>query len=170
MSKALYKIVVKGKRIQRAMFRDFVDEKAREYSLTGFVCNLTNPTRDVLIECEGEEKNIQNFLREIKKLKTKNKEEMPQSELLLIELGNVIAEKRKYNAQYSDFEIIRKEGEVGDRIAEGAHQMMQLRKEFNNKFCYLDEKYGDISKELHALNENLVAIIKNFLETKTHKQ
>lgn len=171
MPKAHYKILVKGKRIQRAMFRDFVDEIARDNQLTGFVCNLTNPPRDVLIECEGEEEGIKKLINKLEQLKAKKQkgEELTESALMLIDLQQIIIEKSEYTARYSDFEIIRREGELGERMAEGAHQMMQLRKEFSGKFGYLDEKYGDISKELRELNKNLTTIIKKFVENQSTK-
>ena len=61
MKKAL--IHVKGK-VQRVGYRDEVEEIARQLEITGFVENIK--PYDVKIVAEGEDSNIERFIKEIK--------------------------------------------------------------------------------------------------------
>ena len=59
-------IIVKGK-VQRAGYRDAVDDIAAELDVTGFVENVK--PRDVRIIAEGKEENIKAMHEEITRLK-----------------------------------------------------------------------------------------------------
>ena len=55
-------ITVSG-RVQKAGFRDFVEEKAVGFGLKGFVKNMSDGT--VFIVCEGEKVSIEDFAKSI---------------------------------------------------------------------------------------------------------
>ncbi len=56
-------IIAKGK-VQKVGYRDFVQDSAREFGITGYVENLEDG--NVKVVCEGEEPKIEDFIRGIK--------------------------------------------------------------------------------------------------------
>ena len=56
-------IIAKGK-VQKVGYRDFVQDNAREFGITGYVENLEDG--NVKVVCEGEEPKIEDFIRGIK--------------------------------------------------------------------------------------------------------
>jgi acylphosphatase len=160
-------IIVKG-RVQKASFRSYVREIATENNLFGFVQNLRNYDRDVLIVCEGERKNIDSFMEKLRALKNdtplKKGEDnkvraLSKSESLIIEVKEVLLKKEfEGESIYSDFIIIRDPDEAGERFDEGAQQIMKLRQETSSQFCALDGKYHTISNSLKTLPKDLAKV------------
>lgn len=87
-------ITVKG-RVQKAGYRDAVEEAAFNLNLMGFVKNMHDKT--VKIVCEGEKADIEKFLKKIKI------HEFP------ISVEDVKAAYSKPTGEFTDFEIIREE-------------------------------------------------------------
>ena len=98
-------IIAKG-RVQKAGYRDFVQDSARELGITGDVENLEDGT--VKIVCEGEEQKIEDFIRAINVKK---------------EFIDVTATSVNYEEPTGEFKVFKiKYGtvpeELGDRIIE----------------------------------------------------
>ncbi len=87
-------IIISG-RVQRAGFRDFVDEQSFDLLINGFVKNLDDGTVELI--CEGEEENIKRLLERI------NIIEYP------IRVDGIDVVYKEPAGEYNEFEIIREE-------------------------------------------------------------
>jgi len=154
------RILVKGK-VQRTGFRDHVKYLAKKHRLYGTVENINNYDEDVLIICEGGEKNIHAFLDELETLRKDPKE----SDLLLLEIKKITPTYEDYTGIYKNFDILRGADEVGERLDEAAQQLKAMRRETARNFSSLDEKYGEISENMVMLSKNLVALNKNIQQS-----
>lgn len=150
---------MKGK-VQRAGFRYFVKDKAKELGLMGSVQNIRNYDEDVLVLVEGEANKINDLVEILKDLK----KDEATSNLLLIHVDNVKAEfKEDFEGRFTDFNIIRDTDEIAERQDEGLHHLIKLREEVAENFHDLDVKYGSISKNLEALPSRIAEEIQKAL-------
>ena len=147
---------MKGK-VQRAGFRYFVKDKAKDFGLMGCVQNIRNYDEDVLILVEGEEDKINALVEILEDLK----KDEATSNLLLIRVDEVKPEfKEDFEGRFTDFNIIRDSDEIAERQDEGLHHLIKLREEVAENFHDLDVKYGRISKTLKALPSRMAEEIK----------
>lgn len=173
MSKKYAQILIRGKRVQKVMFRDYIRELAVKYGLFGEVHNVNNYPRDVMVLCEGEERNIKNFIHELKalkgeaKLEKKKKAVISESEKMLIQIDEVDASFHEHKGIFNDFTIIRSAEEAGERFAEGGQQIAELRAENKINFNSLDKKYGAVSKTLNSMNQKLGGMDKKLAKLDT---
>jgi acylphosphatase len=96
-------IIARGK-VQKAGYRDYVQDCARELGITGYVENLEDGT--VKVVCEGKETKIEDFIRDIKVKK---------------DFIDVLAASVEYEAPTGEFKLFKiKYGDVpeelGDRL------------------------------------------------------
>ena len=96
-------LIAKG-RVQKVGYRDFVQDSARELGITGYVENLEDG--NVKVVCEGEEAEINEFIKGIKVKK---------------DFVDVVETSVKYGAPTGEFKVFKiKYGEVveelGDRL------------------------------------------------------
>jgi len=87
-------ITVKG-RVQKAGYRDFIDETTFNLNLTGTVRNLENGSVEII--CEGSKKGVQEFIQKI------------QIKQYPVKVESVDVKYSKATGEFKDFEIIRHE-------------------------------------------------------------
>ena len=143
------RIIVTGK-VQMQSFRKHIREIAVKHSLFGYVQNLKDYKRSVEIVCQGEKAKIVLFISELEALKSPEKTKMM---LALVE--DIKPVYREPTIKYTDFDIYRRDDEMGERFDEGVEQIMKLREETAGKFDQMDKKYGTISETMKALISEL---------------
>ncbi len=127
-------IIIKG-RVQKAGYRDFVDEVAFELGLTGYVKNLKDGT--VKVVCEGKKEKIEQL---IKKIRIR---EYP------IDVREVKVDYSKPTGEFKEFEIIREEKlpeATYERMDMAARYMREMNKDLGNKIEGVGEKM-DLGRE-----------------------
>jgi len=122
-------IIVYG-RVQKAGFRDFIDEIAFHFNLNGYVKNLNDGT--VQIICEGEENSIKELLEKI------NISQYP------IRVENIDVAYKKPTGEYRTFEVIREED-----LTTATYERMDAA------VRYIREMNSDISQKIDGLGNNL---------------
>ncbi len=156
-------IIIHGT-VQRAGYRDFIDECAFNLDLKGSVRNLKDGT--VKVVCEGEEKNIQEFLKQI------NIVQYP------IRVEKIDVQYSKPTGEFKAFEIIREEDIVAatyERMDVAARYMREMNKNLGNKIDKLGESLGGkidalgskvdgLGGKIDKLEENLGSKMDKLLE------
>lgn len=157
-------ILIKGDKIQKVGFRDYLRDIAVKYRLVGEVHNVRNYDRDVMVICEGDLKSIKAFIKEIEALKEtpkgKKKPTMTKAEELLISVDKVAPTFHDSKGVYNDFTVIRPSDELNERIYDGFQQLRALRIESKENFDKLDEKYGEFSEILAKMPKEIAKELK----------
>ena len=146
-------IIIQG-RVQKAGFRDFIDEMAFNLALNGYVKNLDDGTVHVI--CEGEETKIKEFVEKI------NINQYP----IRVEKINIIYKSPTH--KFKTFEIIRDEDlttATYDRMDAAARYMREMNTNFSQKIDGLGDTLGqkidqsriDVTSEIHSLRDDLKA-------------
>jgi len=132
-------IIIYG-RVQKAGFRDFIDEIAFNLNLNGHVKNLDDGT--VQIICEGEEDSIKELLEKI------NITQYP------IRVENIDVVYKKSTDEYRTFEIIREE-DLTTATYERMDTVVRYMREMNlNLSQKIDQNRIEISLEIHACRDD----------------
>ena len=133
-------IIISG-RVQKAGFRDFIDEIAFDLNLDGYVKNLDDGTVEVV--CEGEESPIREFLEKI------NIIQYP------IRVENIDVVYKNPTCEYKTFEVIREEDltlATYERMDAAVRYMRQMNSDLGQKIDGLGENLG---QKIDGLGENL---------------
>lgn len=151
-------ILIHG-RVQKAGFRDFIDEVAFNLALNGNVKNLDDGT--VRVICEGEETNIKELVEKI------NIKQYP------ISVEKIDVTYKSPTREFKTFEIIRDEDIAAatyDRMDAAARYMREMNTNLGqkidglgNKIDGLGDRLGDkidlnreeITGEIHSLRDDL---------------
>jgi len=132
-------IIIYG-RVQKAGYRDFIDEIAFNLNLNGHVKNLDDGT--VQIICEGEEDSIKELLDKI------NITQYP------IRVKNIDVVYKKLTDEYRTFEIIREEDlttATYERMDTAVRYMREMNLNLSQK---IDQNRIEISSEIHAFKDD----------------
>jgi acylphosphatase len=132
-------IIIYG-RVQKAGFRDFIDEIAFNLNLNGHVKNLDDGT--VQIICEGEEDSIKELLEKI------NITQYP------IRVENIDVVYKKSTDEYRTFEIIREEDlttATYERMDTAVRYMREMNLNLSQK---IDLNRIEISSEIHTFRDD----------------
>ena len=133
-------IIISG-RVQKAGFRDFIDEIAFDLNLDGYVKNLDDGTVEIV--CEGEEGPIRDFLEKI------NIIQYP------IRVENIDVVYKDPTWEYKTFEVIREEDltlATYERMDAAVRYMRQMNSDLGQKIDGLGE---NLSQKIDGLGENL---------------
>ena len=133
-------IIISG-RVQKAGFRDFIDEIAFDLNLDGYVKNLDDGTVEIV--CEGEEGPIRDFLEKI------NIIQYP------IRVENIDVVYKDPTWEYKTFEVIREEDltlATYERMDAAVRYMRQMNSDLGQKIDGLGE---NLSCKIDGLGENL---------------
>ena len=143
-------VVIHG-RVQKAGFRDLIDEAAFNLNLNGHVKNDRDGT--VRVTCEGREESIREFLEEI------NIQQYP------IRVEKIDVEYLEPTHEFKTFEIIREEDMTAatfERMDMAARYMREMNTNLSQKIDGLgerlenkmDENTVKITGEIHALRDD----------------
>ena len=143
-------VVIHG-RVQKAGFRDLIDEAAFNLNLNGYVKNDRDGT--VRVTCEGREESIREFLEEI------NIQQYP------IRVEKIDVEYLEPTHEFKTFEIIREEDMTAatfERMDMAARYMREMNTNLSQKIDGLgerlenkmDENTVKITGEIHALRDD----------------
>jgi acylphosphatase/archaellum component FlaC len=124
-------IIIHG-RVQKAGFRDFIDEMAFNLSLNGYVKNLDDGTVHVI--CEGEETEIKELVEKI------NIKQYP------ISVEKIDVTYKSPTREFKTFEIIRDEDiaiATYDRMDAAARYMREMNTNLSQKIDGLGDRLGD---------------------------
>ncbi|MFA5771727.1 MAG: acylphosphatase [Thermoplasmata archaeon] len=127
------KITVTG-RVQKAGYRDFVDEVAYNLQLNGYVKNLKNGTVEII--CEGGKDNIEKLAKKI------NIQKYP------IRVENVGIEYSKATGKFKEFTIVREEN-----ITKATYERMDVAAR------YMREMHTDLKDTMVKGNTELKEVI-----------
>ena len=147
-------IIISG-RVQKAGFRDFIDEIAFDLNLDGYVKNLDDGTVEIV--CEGEEGPIRDFLEKI------NIIQYP------IRVENIDVVYKDPTWEYKTFEVIREEDltlATYERMDAAVRYMRQMNSDLGQKIDGLGE---NLSCKIDGLGENLSCKIDGLGENLSQK-
>ncbi len=132
------RIIIIG-RVQKAGYRDYVDENAFNLGLKGYVKNLADGTVEIV--CEAEKQNIEKFVEKIK----------VRAYPIFVE--NVKVEYSKATDEFKQFDIIREEN-----ITEATYERMDAAAR------YMREMHKDLKGEIGSMHQDLKSELKGFRE------
>lgn len=133
-------IIISG-RVQKAGFRDFIDETAFNLNLNGYVKNLDNGT--VHVVCEGQENSIKEFIEKI------NIRQYP------ISVEKIDIKYKNPTGKFKTFEIIRSEDlttATYERMDAAVRYMREMNTNLGQKIDGLGEGLG---QKIDGLGEGL---------------
>ena len=129
-------IIAKGK-VQKVGYRDFVQDNARELGITGYVENLEDG--NVKVVCEGEEAEINEFIKGIKVKK---------------DFIEVVETSVKYEAPTGEFKVFKiKYGEVVEELGDRMGAALLYLGATNQK---IDGAKEEIVTEIGSLRETFL--------------
>ena len=148
-----FEIKVKGK-VQRAGYRDIVQEAAIDLGFTGYVENM--PDLSVRIVCEGPEEKIEEFLNRIN---VKNR---------LIDVKAIDVKKTEQEEHFEIFEI--KRGDVSAELGERLDTAIVLFKDMNERmdrgFTEVKDAVAEVKDEVHEVKNEVHEVKKAVFEVK----
>lgn len=127
-------------RVQKAGFRDFIDEIAFNLNLNGYVKNLDDGT--VQIVCEGDEAAISELLKKI------NVTQYP------IRVENIEVTYKKPTGEYKTFELIRDEDlttATYERMDVAARYIREMNSNICQKMDFLGGKIDGLGGKMDSL-------------------
>jgi len=136
-------IIIYG-RVQKAGFRDFIDEIAFDLNLNGYVKNLEDGT--VQVVCEGREDFISELLDRV------NIAQYP------IRVENIDVTYKKPTGEYKTFEVIRDEDLTAatyERMDAAVRYMREMNSNLGNKIDRVSDKIDQNGVEIREMNTNL---------------
>ena len=136
-------ITVKG-RVQRAGYRDFIDEAAFNLDLTGTVKNMADGSVEVI--CEGPKEKI---LELVKKIKIK---QYP------IKVESIDVKYSKAKGDFKAFEIVRDEDlttAVYDRMDTAARYMREMNQNIGDRVDNVGGKIDCLGGKMDSLGEKM---------------
>ncbi len=143
-------IIIYG-RVQKAGFRDLIDEDAFNLNLNGYVKNLKDGTVQVI--CEGEEDRIKELLEKI------NIQQYP------IRVEKIDVEYTKPTHEFKIFEIIREEDlstATYERMDTAVRYMREMNTNLSQKIDNLGDNFGskidqsriEITSEIRSMRDD----------------
>jgi acylphosphatase/peptidoglycan hydrolase CwlO-like protein len=127
-------------RVQKAGFRDFIDEIAFNLNLNGYVKNLDDGT--VQVVCEGDEDTISELIKKI------NITQYP------IRVENIEVTYKKPTGEYTEFELIRDEDlttATYERMDAAARYIREMNSNFGQKMDSLGGKIDVLGGKMDSL-------------------
>jgi acylphosphatase len=120
-------IIAKGK-VQKVGYRDFVQDSAKELGITGYVENLEDG--DVKIVCDGKEKEINDFIKNIKVKKG------------FIDVSEILVRYEEPTDEFKIFKIMYGDvaEELGDRLGAAMLYLNATNQKIDAGFGMLGEK------------------------------
>lgn len=131
-------------RVQKAGFRDFIDETAFNLNLNGYVKNLDDGT--VQVVCEGDESTINEFLKKI------NITQYP------IRVENIEVTCKNPTGEFKTFEVIRDEDITAatyERMDAAARYIREMNSNFSQKMDFLGGKIDVLGGKMDSLGERV---------------
>lgn len=166
-------IVVKG-RVQRAGYRDTIDEIAYHLDLDGFVKNQEDGS--VLIVCEGERKDIEKLIEkiDIKKYPIKvrdisveyseARDEFEEFEIVREEdLTDAVYERMDTAARYMremNNNLGSKVDNVSDKVENVGDGVGKMHHDMNDRFDHLDDRYGEFGEKMERMDNSMEELTK----------
>jgi len=136
-------IILKG-RVQKAGYRDYIDEVAFDLNLRGWVKNLEDGT--VKVVCEGEKKAIDEFINKIRI------QEYP------IRVEDVDVEYLPSTGEFKDFTIIREEDVVFatyERMDAAGRYMREMNRNLGGKLDKMLDKQDKMLDKQESLQSTV---------------
>ena len=134
-------MIIRG-RVQKAGYRDYIDEVAFDLDLKGYVKNL--PDRSVEVICEGEREKIERFIDKIRI------RQYP------ISVEDIEVDYSDATGEFRDFEIIREEDlteAVYERMDTAARYMREMNRNLGEKIDKVAEKVDIVAEKVDAGRE-----------------
>ena len=136
-------IIISGY-VQKAGYRDLIQEIAIALNLTGLVKNLENKTVHVL--CEGDKKSIESFVQRI------NIQEYP------IIVKDIKISYLTATNEFEDFSIVREEDmttAISERMDLAARYLRETKKELGGKIDGLGTKIDGLGNKIDKVSEKI---------------
>ncbi|OFV67744.1 MAG: acylphosphatase [Candidatus Syntrophoarchaeum caldarius] len=134
-------LIIKG-RVQKAGYRDHIDEMAFNLDLTGYVKNL--PDGSVEVVCEGEREKIEQFI------------DLIWIKQYPISVEDIEVDYSDATGEFRDFEIIREEDlteAVYERMDTAARYMREMNRNLGEKIDKVGEKVDIVAEKVDAGRE-----------------
>lgn len=133
-------IIIHG-RVQKAGFRDFIDEIAFDLALNGYVKNLDDGT--VQVVCEGTEASIRELLEKV------NITQYP------IRVTNIDVVYTKATGEYGTFEIVRDEDlttATYERMDAAVRYMREMNSNLGQKIDRVGDKVDSVGSKVEVVS------------------
>jgi len=161
------RLIIKGK-VQDVNYRETIKSIARDMKVLGFVRNLIDNSIEILCQCNDID-HLEKF-KEAILIKSKNKYEPNVEGIEEIDFGPAILGPFVIDYGDKQEEIIKKlnvgiqvTSKMNDNLGKKMNDMNDnlgkkmdsLNNNITNQFNTMEEKYGEISKNLKEINDNL---------------
>ncbi len=138
-----FRLIVDGD-VTGVRYRDYVQKTALKHKLHGSVENMKDRTVEII--CEGGDKNIHNFIEELKDAEGEGRwhiEGYPNAEV-----NKVQAIEEKSTGKFTTFEI--KHGSMEEELGDQMGASYNILLDYASSIRKIDEKYGVISVNMEA--------------------
>jgi acylphosphatase len=149
MAKTKAEIIVKGA-VQKAGYRDYVQEKARSLNVKGYVENLRDGS--VRIVCEADEDTLKNFVKLIN----------IKQDLIAVEKIETV-KKQPATGEYEYFDIKHgsMEEEMGERMVAAVKIAVATRQDIKDMHADMKNMHHDLNGSIQSMHQDLKGSIQS---------
>jgi acylphosphatase/BMFP domain-containing protein YqiC len=149
MTKIKAEIIVKGA-IQKAGYRDYVQEKARSLNLKGYVENLRDGS--VRIVSEADEDTLKNFIKLIN---------IKQDLIAVEKIETVKTQPATGEYEYFDIKYGPMEEEIGERMVAAVKIAIATRQEIKDMHEGMKNMHQDLKGSIQSMHKDLKTSIES---------
>ena len=149
MTKIKAEIIAKGA-VQKAGYRDYVQEKARSLNVKGYVENLRDGS--VRIVCEADEDTLKNFIKLIN---------IKQDLITVEKIETVKTQPATSEYEYFDIKYGAMEEEIGERMVAAVKIAIATRQEIKDMHEGMKNMHQDLKGSIQSMHKDLKTSIES---------
>jgi len=149
MTKIKAEIIVKGA-VQKAGYRDYVQEKARSLNVKGYVENLRDGS--IRIVCEADEDTLKNFIKLIN---------IKQDLITVEKIETVKTQPATGEYEYFDIKYGPMEEEIGERMVAAVKIAIATRQEIKDMHEGMKNMHQDLKGSIQSMHKDLKTSIES---------
>lgn len=149
MTKIKAEIIVKGA-VQKAGYRDYVQEKARSLNVKGYVENLRDGS--IRIVCEADEDTLKNFIKLIN---------IKQDLIAVEKIETAKTQPATGEYEYFDIKYGPMEEEIGERMVAAVKIAIATRQEIKDMHEGVKDMHQDLKGSIQSMHKDLKTSIES---------
>ena len=149
MTKIKAEIIVKGA-VQKAGYRDYVQEKARSLNVKGYVENLRDGS--IRIVCEAYEDTLKNFIKLIN---------IKQDLIAVEKIETAKTQPATGEYEYFDIKYGPMEEEIGERMVAAVKIAIATRQEIKDMHQGMKDMHQDLKGSIQSMHKDLKTSIES---------